>query len=149
MIGAPNVHYRFEAPLDELVVVVCDVRSEIGRFPGGLNDHVVFVVTEHGGVEPLGAVPFRDVVIVVEDLQGGVVLAPGEQCALAEPVVELHADSGEIVLDGAHHFFPGDISNLYQRLFVILLEESLTFSFNDLLRQIDDVLTLVAVLRHV
>ena len=59
VVCSPDVHHGVKAPFDELAVVIGDVRGEVGWLAVRPDHNVVFVVAEHGGVEPGCAFPLR------------------------------------------------------------------------------------------
>ena len=61
MVGAPDVDHAVEAAHEELVVVVGDVRREVGGVAGRAHEDVVLVLAEGAAREPDGALFLRHV----------------------------------------------------------------------------------------
>ena len=101
VVGAPDVD-EVLPPALELVAVVRDVVAQVGGGTVGLHQHAVALVAEVGGAQPGGAVVLEHDAARAEVVEHALHVAGFVQRAFREPGVEVHADAGEIVLQGAH-----------------------------------------------
>ena len=148
VVCSPDVYGLVEAPLDELIVVVGDVRGEVGGGPGGADQHVVLVFAQGGGTEPLGALPPHYVGPLAQLLHGPLVLAALIQAAFAEPAVELHPYMEKVVLDHLDHLLASEPSQLTNGLIPVHVPEAVPLLGHYLLGQVADICPHVAIGRH-
>ena len=115
MVRAPDVDDQVEAAL-ELVVVVGDVRREIGGVAVALAQHAVLVVAQLGGPEPERAVSFKAHARGGQVGEGLVHLAVRHQGFFREPDVVAHAEGRKVLPDGgkdvAHAALLADLHGL-------------------------------------
>ena len=153
VIRAPDVDHAVEPAPAELVVMVGDVRRKIGGLARGTNHHIVPFVAQRDGIEPertaslgqMASLPQRrDRPIVVAG--GGVLVL--EQPALAEPVVEIHADGVQVIADQVDHLLPRDVADPADGRRLRQLQQVRSFGLHDFCRNVGDVISLIPVFRH-
>ena len=145
VVGAPDVDEPVIAAL-ELVVVVGDVRGEIGQAAVGLAQHAVLVVAQGLGGEPEGTVLVEGVPGFGQGVEGGLDGAALHQGLFREPVLVFHAEVGQVGLDA--------VQDLVHGAFVAAVLTGLVFHVGQagvfgqhLAGDVDDVAAAVVVLR--
>ena len=96
MIGAPDVEQVLEAAL-QLVEHVSQVGREVGFRAVLAHDHPILLVAELGAPEPPGAVLLISASGRFQSLDRALDGAAVDQAALREPVVEQHAEFGQVL----------------------------------------------------
>ncbi len=105
MVGAPDVDLPIEAAL-ALVLVIGDIRGEVGVLAAGADQHAILVVTEVTRAQPQRALAAIRAPLLLEDRQrvGHRTRIALVQGALIGPVIEaLHREGRERRLHLAHH----------------------------------------------
>jgi len=147
MVGPPDIDDRVEAPV-ELVLVIGDVRREIGGRPRVPDDDTVLLVAEGRRAEPeRAAFPVHMALFpqMLEELHDAVVLV---QPPLAEVVVEEDAEGRQIVLDPLHDGAGGVGREKRQDLFLGPVPVPISVPREDLPRQLGNVVPLVVIRRE-
>ena len=148
MVRAPDVDHAVEAALDELVVVVGDVRGEVGRLPVRADQHVVLGLPELRGGEPDRALALDDVALLAQQREHAVVGAALDlQRALGEPAVVAHAHRLEVLADLLDHEPDALVAEAGVGLLARGAQEGVAVVALDALGDLADVLAGVAVLR--
>ncbi len=96
VVGPPHVDLPLEAAL-ALVLVVGDVRGEVGVLAGGAHEHAVLVVAVLGRAQPQRTLAAVGAALLLEDRErvrhrARIALV---QRALIRPAVEAHAERGQ------------------------------------------------------
>ena len=114
VVGTPHVDLAIEAAL-ALVLVVGDVRGEVGVLAAGANQHAVLVVAEFGGAQPQRALAPVGMPLSLEDRQRAIHRARVAlvQGALICPAIEaLDRECGQRRLHLLHHHAHRGAANL-------------------------------------
>ena len=87
VVGTQNVDCLVELPHHQLIIVVCDIRHDIGRDSVGTNQHEILVCAEVGRLEPNCALLLIGVATLGQLFYHPLYLTVLVQGALTEPVI--------------------------------------------------------------
>ena len=99
MVCAQDVYRLIVGSGDELVVVIRDIRHDVGREAVGAHQNEVLVAAEIGSLQPERAVLLVGVAALFQLLNNRLYSAVVVQSALLEPVVVLYAVLQQILLE--------------------------------------------------
>ena len=98
MVGAEQINQVIEAALT-LVVVICNIRCEIGFGAILSNDNTVFVIAEAGRRKPGCAILFVQYATFFEHAKRVVDAIAFRQLLLRIPAIESDAELGKVIFD--------------------------------------------------
>lgn len=145
VVSAPDIDELVVATAD-LISYIGDIGAEIGRHAIRADDHAVLVIAVLCGAEPESAVLLVHIVFVLQDFKRFIHLIRIER-SFGEPVVEVDMEFVKVFLEVCELFLKTELFEDFQTFFLIHIEVLLAILGKDILRCIDDVLSMIAVFR--
>ena len=148
VVGTQNVDCLVEFPHHQLIIVVCDIRHDIGRDSVGTNQHEILVCAEVGRLEPNCALLLIGVATLGQLFYHPLYLTVLVQGALTEPVIIDNAVFFQITLQTGdvlrqckrHQRIPSGLRIAVYVLVAVFCDK--------VLRMLCDVGAMVGILRH-
>ena len=145
VIRSPDINELVVAAAD-LISYIGDIRAEIGRHAIRADNHAVLVIAVLCGAKPESAVLLVHIVFVLQDFERFIHLIRIER-SFGEPIVEVDVEFLQILLEVCELFLKAELFEDLQTFFLIHIEVLLAILSQDILRCIDDILSMVAVFR--
>ena len=152
VVGSPDIDDAIVATLQKLVVMVGDVRGEVGRLATTSNQNVVLVLAQAGGHEPGSALPLGKVALLAQKLHSRLIVAGVKEALFAKPDIELHLNGLKVISNGLEHLLQADLpygrNRLIFRHVAGRIQETASLLTKHLLGQLLHVAAHVAALWH-
>ncbi len=148
VIRPPYIDDAIETAL-EFLLMIGDIRGEIGGAPVPAHHHAVFLVTETAGLEPQGAFVFVDLPRIAKGLDAARHPPAVVKALLAEPLVEAHPEIEEVLAYTGDDSLGREPGAGHQCRFLILGQQGITVAGLQFAGQIPNVIALVALLREI
>ena len=146
MVAAPDVDQQVKAAV-EFILVVGDVRREVGRVAVGTDEHLVLFAAEFGCLVPDSAVLFVGQAALAQVVDDGHDFAVFMQIALEEPAIVMHAVFFHIRFHLRNVFRQAEADERFAALLLGDVHQAVAVFCGVFLCEVENILAVVTVLR--